>query len=347
MASPGRARRPPRAPADSMSPAGTTPRRGGPVIFRELGQRRRAHSRRRRAPRPRRVDVTPTHEWPSRMRRRTRPAPCESESGHAERIGESARHGVAFVGTRGPNSAWVVPARLGDIAVSTWAGGDVIVSGSGCLGPETPSPAHPPGRRRRTAPAGDPRRSATRSPPTRAARRGLSIDAGGIHADLSKHRVTGRDPRPARPPRRGARAPRADRRDVVRRAHQHHREPVGAPRGSCASRAAKVALVVDGVDVVAEVMRCSTGWRTSASGSGATSGQHGQPDPRVVNISGIGGLTPGPVMAQKLLRHQSRATSRSGSCPTSTAPTSSRPPRPRPAETLFIVSEQDLHDAGP
>ena len=132
----------------------------------------------------------------------------------------------------------------------------------------------------------------------------LSVDAAGIHADLSKHRATDETLRllvalaeerglPARLDAMfsGARINSTEHRSVLHTA-------LRVPRGE--------SLVVDGVDVVAEVhgvldrMAAFSDRVRDRSWVGST----GKPIRAVVNI-GIGGSDLGPVMAYRALRHQS------------------------------------------
>ncbi|HET7900493.1 MAG TPA: glucose-6-phosphate isomerase [Candidatus Nanopelagicales bacterium] len=133
----------------------------------------------------------------------------------------------------------------------------------------------------------------------------LALDAGGIHADLSKHRVTdetlGLLVRLAEErglPERidamfsGTRINTTENRSVL---HVALRMPAGE------------SLVVDGVDVVAEVQQvlASMGEFCDRVRSDEWRGSTGKPIRAVVNI-GIGGSDLGPVMAYKALRFQSR-----------------------------------------
>ncbi len=133
----------------------------------------------------------------------------------------------------------------------------------------------------------------------------LTIDAVGVHADLSKHRVTDETlallvrlaedrglPERIDAMTSGARINTTENRSVLHVA-------LRMPRGE--------SLVVDGVDIVAEVHEVLE--RMSAFcervRSGEWRGSTGKPIVNIVNI-GIGGSDLGPVMAYRALRHQSR-----------------------------------------
>jgi glucose-6-phosphate isomerase len=133
----------------------------------------------------------------------------------------------------------------------------------------------------------------------------LVADAAGIHADLSKHRVTDETLRllvslaEARGlPERidamfsGARINTTENRSVLHTA-------LRIPRGE--------SLVVEGVDVAAEVHGVLDRMAAFCERvrSGEWVGSTGKPIRAVVNI-GIGGSDLGPVMAYRALRHQSR-----------------------------------------
>ena len=102
-------------------------------------------------------------------------------------------------------------------------------------------------------------------------------------------------------------------------------------------------LVVDGVDVVAEVHEVLDRMAAFCDRvrSGEWTGHTGKPIRNIVNI-GIGGSRPRPgdgLRGPAPLQRPRPA--RSGSSPTSTAPTSPRPPDDLdPAETLFIISSK-------
>ncbi len=133
----------------------------------------------------------------------------------------------------------------------------------------------------------------------------LSVDAAGVHADLSKHRVTDETlallvrlaeerglPERIDAMSSGERINTTENRSVL---HVALREPRGET------------LVVDGVDVVAEVHAVLDRMADFCDRVRADEwvGSTGKPIRAVVNI-GIGGSDLGPVMAYKALRHQSR-----------------------------------------
>jgi glucose-6-phosphate isomerase len=133
----------------------------------------------------------------------------------------------------------------------------------------------------------------------------MSLDVAGIHADLSKHRATDDTLRllvalaeerglPARIDAMfsGARINTTENRSVL---HTALRAPLGE------------SLVVDGVDVVAEVHDVLARMEefTDRVRDDVWLGSTGKPIRAVVNI-GIGGSDLGPVMAYRALRHQSR-----------------------------------------
>ncbi|MFC6238527.1 glucose-6-phosphate isomerase [Longivirga aurantiaca] len=133
----------------------------------------------------------------------------------------------------------------------------------------------------------------------------MSLDAAGIHADLSKHRATDETLRllvslaeerglPARIDAMfsGARINTTENRSVLHTA-------LRIPRGE--------SLVVDGVDVVAEVHAVLDRMEAFCDRVRGDEwlGSTGKPIRAVVNI-GIGGSDLGPVMAYRALRHQSR-----------------------------------------
>ena len=137
----------------------------------------------------------------------------------------------------------------------------------------------------------------------RAAR--LTVDAVGVHADLSKHRATDETlgllvrlaeerglPERIDAMYAGARINTTENRSVLHVA-------LRLPRGE--------SLVVDGVDVAAEVhgVLDRMGEFCERVRSGEWRGSTGKPIRAVVNI-GIGGSDLGPVMAYRALRHQSR-----------------------------------------
>ena len=138
-------------------------------------------------------------------------------------------------------------------------------------------------------------------------------------------------------------AARADRRDV--RAASRSTSPSTAR--SCMSRCgcpATASLVVDGVDVVAEVhgvLDRMAALRRRACARARGGATPASASATVVNI-GIGGSDLGPVMAYEALRHFSHARPRrSGSSPTSTRTDFVEATRDLdPAETLFIVSSK-------
>jgi glucose-6-phosphate isomerase len=133
----------------------------------------------------------------------------------------------------------------------------------------------------------------------------MSLDAAGIHADLSKHRATDETLRllvalaeerglPARIDAMfsGARINTTENRSVL---HTALRAPIGE------------SLVVEGVDVVAEVHGVLDRMEAFCDRVRGDEwlGSTGQPIRAVVNI-GIGGSDLGPVMAYRALRHLSR-----------------------------------------
>jgi glucose-6-phosphate isomerase len=133
----------------------------------------------------------------------------------------------------------------------------------------------------------------------------LTVDAAGIHADLSKHLVTDETlallvrlaedrglPERIDAMATGARINTTEQRSVLHLA-------LRLPRSA--------SLVVDGVDVVAEVHGVLDRMAEFCERvrSGEWTGSTGKPIEAVVNI-GIGGSDLGPVMAYRALRHYSR-----------------------------------------
>ncbi|MBI1376122.1 MAG: glucose-6-phosphate isomerase [Frankiales bacterium] len=133
----------------------------------------------------------------------------------------------------------------------------------------------------------------------------LTVDAAGVHADLSKHLVTDETlrllvrlaeerglPERISAMRSGARINTTENRSVLHVA-------LRMPRGE--------SLVVDGVDVVAEVHAVLDRMAAFSERvrSGDWRGSTGRRISAVVNI-GIGGSDLGPVMAYRALRHRSR-----------------------------------------
>ena len=139
--------------------------------------------------------------------------------------------------------------------------------------------------------------------PTRGER--LGAEAAGLYLDYSKNRITDETIRAAARAGARVRSRRAAGHDVRRRAHQRVRGPLGAARR--AADAEGTSLVVDGVDVVAEVHEVLDRMAAFADRvrSGEWRGHTGKPIRNVVNI-GIGGSDLGPVMAYEALRHYSR-----------------------------------------
>jgi glucose-6-phosphate isomerase len=133
----------------------------------------------------------------------------------------------------------------------------------------------------------------------------LTVDAVGIHADLSKHLVTDETlallvrlaedrglPERIDAMTSGARINTTEHRSVLHVA-------LRMPRGET--------LIVDGVDVVTEVHDVLDRMAAFSERvrSGEWKGSTGKPISAIVNI-GIGGSDLGPVMAYRALRHQSR-----------------------------------------
>ena len=147
---------------------------------------------------------------------------------------------------------------------------------------------------------------ATCSPPIPDRGERLTAEAAGLYLDYSKNRITDETIALLLAARRAVRPARAHRRDVSRRPHQRVREPLGAAH--VALRMPRAAsLIVDGVDVVAEVHEVLDRMAAFADRvrSGEWTGHTGKPIRNVVNI-GIGGSDLGPVMAYEALRHYSR-----------------------------------------
>ena len=140
--------------------------------------------------------------------------------------------------------------------------------------------------------------------PTRGER--LAAEGAGIYLDYSKNRVTDETLRAPPPARRGVGPRRAHGGDVPRRPDQHDREPLGPPRRAAHAARAR-SLVVDGVDVVAEVHETLDRMAAFSERirSGEWKGHTGKPIRNVVNV-GIGGSDLGPVMAYEALRHYTR-----------------------------------------
>ena len=185
---------------------------------------------------------------------------------------------------------------------------------------------------------GDPDRGTRHSPSRR-------LD---LYLDFSKNRIDRRDDSPAPRARRARRAARAaSTRMFARREDQLHRGPGGPPRR--AARAARRTVVtVDGENVVPLVHAVLDKMAAFSDRvrSGDWKGLTGKRIRNVINI-GIGGSDLGPAMAYEALRGVQRPRHRSSaSSQTSTRPTSSRRRRDLdPAETLFIVCVEDVHDA--
>ena len=134
----------------------------------------------------------------------------------------------------------------------------------------------------------------------------LTLDAAGIHADLSKHRVTAETISLllALADERGV----AARRDAMFRG-EHVNVSEDRPALHVALRMPKSAsLVVDGRDVVRQVHEVLDRMAAFATGvrSGEWRGHTGRPLRAVVNI-GIGGSDLGPAMAYEALRFYSTA----------------------------------------
>ena len=133
----------------------------------------------------------------------------------------------------------------------------------------------------------------------------LTVDAAGVHADLSKHLVTDETlallvrlaeqrglPERIDAMTSGVRINTTENRSVLHVA-------LRMPRGST--------LIVDGVDVVADVHQVLDRMAEFCERvrSGDWTGSTGKPIRAIVNI-GIGGSDLGPVMAYRALRHQSQ-----------------------------------------
>ena len=132
---------------------------------------------------------------------------------------------------------------------------------------------------------------------------GLTVTACGIHADLSKQRVTDRDPAAAGPPRRRERGV-PERIDAMfaRRADQRHRGPFGAARRAAdAPRRVARRRRDRRRGRGARGARPDGGLRRPGARRGRGSAQPASAIRNVVNI-GIGGSDLGPVMAYDALR---------------------------------------------
>ena len=153
----------------------------------------------------------------------------------------------------------------------------------------------------------------------------LTAEAVGLYLDYSKNRVTDETLRLLR--RSWPRSPAcAERRDAMFRGEHINVSEDRSVLHVALRMPATQHLVVDGVDVVAEVHEVLDRMADFADRvrSGEWKGHTGKRIRNVVNI-GIGGSDLGPVMAYEALRHYSdRGTSRSASCRTWTPPTSSR-----------------------
>ncbi len=133
----------------------------------------------------------------------------------------------------------------------------------------------------------------------------ITVDAAGIHADLSKHLVTDETlsllvrlaEERGLPERIDAMATGARINTTENRSVLHH--ALRMPRGS--------SVFVDGVDIVAQVHAVLDQMSAFCDRvrSGEWTGTTGKPIEAVVNI-GIGGSDLGPVMAYRALRHYSR-----------------------------------------
>ena len=153
----------------------------------------------------------------------------------------------------------------------------------------------------------------------------MHVDAAGWHLDYAKHRVDRRDDARcwSRSPKRAAGASASTRRS---RASTSTSPRTGrCCTWRCACRA-DASLVVDGVDVVAEVhavLRQDGARSPTQVRDGTWRGHTGRRIRNVVNI-GIGGSDLGPAMAYDALRaYSDRDAASSGSSRTSTAPISS------------------------
>src|SRR4051794_1082896 len=132
----------------------------------------------------------------------------------------------------------------------------------------------------------------------------LALEAGGIHLDVAKQRITdetvGLLLGLAR--ERGV----EERRDAMFRGERINVTESRPVLHVALRMPAGRSLVVDGRDVVADVHAVLDRMRTFADGvrSGAWTGHTGRPIRNVVSI-GIGGSDLGPVMAYEALRHYS------------------------------------------
>ncbi len=129
----------------------------------------------------------------------------------------------------------------------------------------------------------------------------LTVDAAGLHVDLSKNRITGEtiDLLCALATEAGV----AERRDAMFAGETINTTEDRAVLHTALRRAADEPLVVDGVDVTAEVHAVLGSMATFADAvrSGEWTGANGERITTVVNI-GIGGSDLGPVMAYRALR---------------------------------------------
>ena len=189
------------------------------------------------------------------------------------------------------------------------------------------------------------RTCASCSPPTPARGERLTAEGAGLYLDYSKNRVT--DETLALLVELAEQSGLGERiaGDVRGRADQRLGEPLGAARG--AADAAGGSLIVDGVDVVAQVHEVldRMGAFAERVRSGEWLGHTGKPIRNVVNI-GIGGSDLGPVMAYEALRHYSSARA---DVPVRVERRRDRlrrgDPRPRPRGDAVHRLLEDVHDA--
>jgi glucose-6-phosphate isomerase len=132
----------------------------------------------------------------------------------------------------------------------------------------------------------------------------LTVEAAGLYADLSKHRVTDEtlDLLVALAEESGV----ATRRDAMFRGEHINTTEDRAVLHTALRLPRDAQLVVDGVDVVAEVHAVLDRMADFAASvrDGRWTGHTGKPISAVVNV-GIGGSDLGPVMAYEALRHYS------------------------------------------
>ena len=174
----------------------------------------------------------------------------------------------------------------------------------------------------------------------------MTAEGAGLFLDYSKHRVTDETMRLLLDARAGRGRRGAADRDVRGRAHQHDRGSGGPPHGAARARPRARSWSTARTSWRTST-RSSTGWPRSRIRvrDGEWTGSTGKPIRNVINI-GIGGSDLGPAMATEALRHyRDRSMRFRFVSNVDGADIRDATVDLDPAETLFIVSSQDVHDA--